>query len=67
MTTTTTTAHNMVVHTTQEAPNHSKVGWFCLLYEALLLNVSDVTKTSVMDSSLSGSDAVMVGELFLTV
>jgi hypothetical protein len=43
------------------------VGWFCFLYEALLLNVSDVAKTSVKVSSLLGSDAVMVGELFLTV
>ena len=64
---TTTAVHDMVVNTSREALNHSKVGWFCLLCEALLLNVSDVTKTSVTDSSLSGSDAVMVGELFLTV
>lgn len=51
---TTTTAQNMVVHTTQEALNHSKVGQFCLLYEVLLLNVSDVTKTAVNDSGLLG-------------
>jgi len=64
---TTATAQNMVLHTTREALIHTKVGWFCLLYEALLLDVSDVTKTLVKDSSLLGRDTVMVGELFLTV
>lgn len=43
------------------------VGQFCDLREVILFNICGVTKTAVKDSSLSGSDSVMLGEWFVTL